>query len=64
MKTMPVGEKLHLFIEALPVTKQTEIYYSLKAQYRDEFKSALRENFNDEEMSANESELVIQQLLS
>ncbi len=64
MKPISIRQNLHTFIDLLPTVKLTEIYYLLKNNYRDEFKLALPGNFTEIEMSADETELIMQQLLS
>ena len=63
MKPISIRGKLHTFIDVLPTTKLTEIYYLLMNNYREEFKVALSQDIPDEEMSEGELDLMVQQLL-
>ncbi|HVX51869.1 MAG TPA: hypothetical protein VHB48_17030 [Chitinophagaceae bacterium] len=63
MKPASIRERLHTFIDVLPVAKITEIYYLLLSNYRDEFKLYLRPGAPDEEMTEDEVNLMVQQLL-
>jgi hypothetical protein len=62
MKPISIRERLHLFIDMLPVAKLNEIYYLLGKNYSDEFKTVFLEE--DEEISKTEADLIIQQILA
>lgn len=63
MKPISIKEKLYTFLDVIPTTKLTEIYYLLMNNYRDEFKIALSKDIPDEVMSEGELDLMVQQLL-
>lgn len=63
MRPASLREKLHALIDVLPAPKITEIYYVLFNNYREEFKLAFAPLNTDEEITGDELDLMVQQLL-
>jgi hypothetical protein len=63
MKPVSIRERLHLFLDAIPVATLNEIYYLLATNYKDQFKTAFLGE-DDEEISKTEADLIMQQYLA